>query len=454
MELLPNCRAPSVRDQIIPGSDMPLELNDQAAVRLKGLTQAYLSRAMVIGRAFVDVAELDMLKSADEKVLPRQGQLSDRLHAYIGERAFQTFIANELLGRFTGSNYSQGIDSPLTEYEGFEDPAAVAAILVEDFASLPWEYTLTVALPSAFNVLFQHDASPINISPFHRICLGSHFRASFSPVPNPTFAYLPPLGSENELAEWESDGVYFQMQCYGYVTIGGTETVSSAKDDFLAFLGLAIALKVITKPVWFFENLMSDLRETPTFFRFHKGRDGFWQHVASLRFDNYHDSRVRFLRPVQQGETPPLPWFASAMQRIGSAFTSTHGKRVKLAAKWLFESYCGRDSLQQFIQAAVALEILLGDEDAPKDLSLTALMANRCAYLVGKTPEDRAAVANQFREIYQVRGKIVHTGKSRLSSSDMKLFLALQKLCARVIEEELWLVHRSSGSGERLPESP
>ncbi len=136
---------------------------------------------------------------------------------------------------------------------------------------------------------------------------------------------------------------------------------------------------------------------------------------------------------------------AYALERIGSVFRSANGKSLRLSARWLFDSHCGRDELLSYVQATVAIEILLGDEDADPDVGLTTLMANRCAYLVATTAKARAHILRAFRDIYKVRSKIVHRGKSRLNSKEVMLFNYLTALVRSVIDKEQRLLER----GER-----
>jgi hypothetical protein len=90
-------------------------------------------------------------------------------------------------------------------------------------------------------------------------------------------------------------------------------------------------------------------------------------------------------------------------------------ERVLLAGRWLLDSHSGKNELLSFVQATVALEILLGDKHVSDVMGLGELLRNRCAYLIGKTHSQRDEILNDFRKIYEVRSKIVHRGKDRLT---------------------------------------
>lgn len=121
--------------------------------------------------------------------------------------------------------------------------------------------------------------------------------------------------------------------------------------------------------------------------------------------------------------------------------------QIFLAAQWFFDGYSqGPDQLLQFIQTMVVLEILLGDKASSDQTGLNVLLRNRCAYLIGNSQEDRAELLEWFQKIYDVRSKIVHSGKHWLSASEFELFARLRWICRRVIRKEIDLLRANEGS--------
>jgi len=110
------------------------------------------------------------------------------------------------------------------------------------------------------------------------------------------------------------------------------------------------------------------------------------------------------------------------------------------AAQWLFDSYANKSSLLAFVQAAVSLEILLGEHSMSDIVGVGALLSNRCAYLIGDSSQEREVIMRDFARIYDTRSKIVHRGKSRLSHADQDDLYRLRQLCERVILKEAKLV--------------
>jgi hypothetical protein len=136
-------------------------------------------------------------------------------------------------------------------------------------------------------------------------------------------------------------------------------------------------------------------------------------------------------------------WIAGALQAIAVCFREGAAcAKLRLAGRWFFDSIASRDELSSYVQAVVVLETLLGEDDPErrKDLSLGALLKNRCAYMIANNHSERKRIMTTFPSIYRVRSDIVHSGKPRLTHSERELLNTLRSYCARVILAEVKLV--------------
>jgi hypothetical protein len=88
--------------------------------------------------------------------------------------------------------------------------------------------------------------------------------------------------------------------------------------------------------------------------------------------------------------------------------------RVKAAIKWCFDSYAVENQTLAFLQVCIGLEALLGDTDYSG--ALTETLADRCSYLVGDNIRGRRTIKNNFKELYEVRSKLVHGNITELDS--------------------------------------
>jgi hypothetical protein len=129
---------------------------------------------------------------------------------------------------------------------------------------------------------------------------------------------------------------------------------------------------------------------------------------------------------------------------ISKALSREEAEKLRLAGKWLFDSYCGNNELLSFIQTTVSLEILLGEKSVSDLMGLGELLRNRCAYLIGNTHSQREEILDDFKKIYDIRSKIVHRGKSQLSRHERGLFHKLQWMTNRVIQEEIELIGKNT----------
>ena len=69
----------------------------------------------------------------------------------------------------------------------------------------------------------------------------------------------------------------------------------------------------------------------------------------------------------------------------------------------------------KFIQTCIGLESLLGDSAGNEGAGLTTIMANRCAYSLSHNIHERKEIIKKFKELYEIRSKIVHGRSNKLS---------------------------------------
>jgi len=90
------------------------------------------------------------------------------------------------------------------------------------------------------------------------------------------------------------------------------------------------------------------------------------------------------------------------------------------AVEWAFDSYANTNETVSFIQLCIAMEVLLGDEIGNRELTKT--LADRGAYINGKTQEARVLIRDEFMRLYKIRSKLVHGRKSSLDKDATQSF--------------------------------
>lgn len=436
---------------------MSLNLHTKCKARLVDVLSEQIPNIMVSNRMFMDRRSAIGLFYADE-VLPKAGRLKDGIHEYMGELPFFEF-AYESLARELSENQeydSENAKLSISNIEGYEDPRAVATRLVEEFDSLPWEYTFSLPLHKEIAEIIKGNIPSYQISDDLGIYIvDDEFKEKFqlkSGIKGRDKSLstgglgLLSLFSENK---WDDDSVVIQIKAKGFVGKYGTSPTGKCVEEILkSFCGLGIALRLF--------KIDLKYRSTPSKAKFyiHKLLDENWvvlstQELDMSESDAFHDLVVHDLEGKLDSLQKQAGWIARNLPDIAMVFSrenSEKAKKILLGCQWLFESYTSRNELLAFVQTIVVIEILLGDKATSEQIGLGVLLRNRCAYLIGTSQSQRDEILKDFQDIYDVRSKIVHGGKSRMNYEERRLLDKLRWMCRRVIQEEVKLLKDEVGA--------
>jgi hypothetical protein len=107
---------------------------------------------------------------------------------------------------------------------------------------------------------------------------------------------------------------------------------------------------------------------------------------------------------------------------------------LKTAIEWSFDSSIDKNNTFSFLQACIGLEALLGDEKKDR---VTDKLADRYAYLLGKTLSDRKHYREQFLEIYEHRSNIMHGRRAKLKGVDYTAMFNAQSMLDKCVKVEI-----------------
>lgn len=426
---------------------MSLGLHQNCRQQLIEKIAGYLPRVKVKNRIFLERKSALILLLA-ESTLPETGPLKKKLDGYIGEMPIFDFIY-ETLSRELYDNQSYDSDSPslpLTVIQGYEDPTAVAERLVHEFDSLPWTYSLAIKCDNDFGELFAQTIKNYPISDTTRLITPDEAHSAAYPLVSGIEARDRTIAGGGLLTifappSWDKSSTYLQIDVNGFIgKYGETAPLENAISFLKAFCGIGIALRLL--------KVNYRYRPTPTKAKFfiHLSIEDAWQiegtHELDMSVsDTFHDLIFHDLDGKLDTEPKKITWMQGRLSEIAGVFQNEEkARKLLLASQWLFDSYCGRNQLLSFVQTTVAMEILLGEKVISDLMGLGELLRNRCAYLIGESHKQREEILNEFKEIYDVRSKIVHRGKSKLNLHERSLFSKLQWMCRRVIQEEIELL--------------
>jgi hypothetical protein len=427
---------------------MSLGLHPRCQTRLKQLLAEILTRVKVNHNTFLEFPSTLELLSA-QAALPETGPVREQIEKYIGEDPLFSFIYHSLSRELleNGTYDSERTGTPLQEFHDYADLAAVAERLIDDFESLPWSYLISYELPKKVG------------EPLRRMVDSHSLTDSIGLVaPDETHERTYPFeegrrltaGLLGEPQGWNKENLYLQIAAKGFIGLHGkTMPLEEAIGTLKSFVGLSLATRLIR--VGREEHRALALGAAPkSWLVVHRKLDDAWQ-VCS-RYDLPSDLSATLVRLEIddidgrfEGEGLDK-WMRSRFHIISIAFQNPDkAERVLLAAQWLLDSYVGFNELLSFVQTTVAMEIMLGEESKSDVIGINELLRNRCAYLIGKSHSQREEILKDFNKIYDVRSKIVHRGKSQLTSEERSLFWKLQWMCRRVISEELNLISEDIG---------
>ena len=386
---------------------------------------------------------------AVDMALPKKSPVRELLARYLDDFPLSDFI-NDVLSEDLERRDDFRFDSErkLTDLEGYDDPKATAEELISRFETLPWSYALTAVLPHQLRELIPDGAAEIQLGPSLRICRPTHaFQTAFplladNPAANDRLAgparYFN-RGQPRAAAQWAFDEIYFQIDAQGFIQrFPYSPTVSTAERLLRSFCGLGLATGLFQSHSY----LASHSAPIPVFVH-RRAVNGKWEPFTRY---NLSESVARGLRTLYVGHPndvlriKPLDTerIAAQLAHINAALSlGQKADQTLLAAQWLFDGSTGHDPLLTFVQSMVVLEILLGDKSQSDQLSISTLISNRLAYLVGKTHEERTSLIATFKEIYAVRSQIVHSGKPHLRSDDHRLLDELRRMGRAAITKEL-----------------
>ncbi|MGI9387430.1 MAG: hypothetical protein ACR2OX_08355 [Methyloligellaceae bacterium] len=405
-----------------------------------------------------DDSLLDRIFKADE-ILPQTGQIRNRLLKYIGEFPFFRFVketlSSELYERdkyLKDEEYIKLID--LDDYKSSDD---LADRIVKNFESLPWQYTITIKLPSSLNETLSDIITEWPISENARLVRISDEISRQYPINSDnenTQRRVHHTGIAGALAglispRWEESAIYMQTNVEGFIgRFGGTIPAVEAEAFLRSFYGLGIALRLFKIEPTF--TIGTPFGQEKTSAIVHRRFGSNYQIDGKYELQDHHSSIFRSIKlhdhnDLLSNRNSFEKWLNICLSDISSVLRSgKRGEAVLRAARWFFDSYDIRDESLNFLQTVIVLEVLLGEKSVSDVIGISQLLGNRCAYLIGKSHEDREDIKKEIQNIYSVRSSIVHSGHDRLTSEQRVLFHKLRWICRRVIQEEVRLLKADS----------
>lgn len=424
---------------------MAIKIKDDIKEKISAFVSDNLHKVHVDNGSFVNSRSMFNLFDID-KIIENKSTAKELL-PIVGDNPLYHFVS-ETINRDVRNtqDYESGKNLSLSELTPFSDASNYARKIIEDLCSLPWSYTFTLRLPKDLHPLLDQAKDEAVISTSMRLVRTTS-----------DFALQFPLESKvarrNEVGgilgmtilglskpEWTEGDVVLQLQEKGFVgEYDYSAPIRQAESKVRSFLGILLALFAIKKTSSFmFHPPKRD-------FLVHKYYDKGWNIERKYELDDdFNKIIAKFAIQDFDGnetlEKNRQAWVNHCLSMASAAFKAgKEAERLRLAARWLFDSYATDRDLLAFVQAMVAMEILLGHGGDIQEIGIGTVIRNRCSYLIAANAEDREKITSDLKEIYKIRSNIVHTGKEHLSVSEFGMLTILRSYCARVILKEIEL---------------
>ncbi|GAB2887808.1 hypothetical protein GCM10027202_15490 [Microvirgula curvata] len=136
------------------------------------------------------------------------------------------------------------------------------------------------------------------------------------------------------------------------------------------------------------------------------------------------------------------PEFSEKIQQIKLAIylmdnpeVEENVKSIRRALEWSFDAAVDEDATTSFVKTCIGLEAVLAEQS--QNLGITEQLADRCAFILNKTTEDRKKTREAMKGIYRLRSKIVHGVSSGLTHKEAEIVTLAQSYLNRVLFTEI-----------------
>jgi hypothetical protein len=292
---------------------------------------------------------------------------------------------------------------------------SLVATIIDFLARIPVEYEISYPLPSFPRI-------------DEEIALTEHVR-------------LVPKDERQPRALLDTEGACISVRVTGYAN-GSLQ--HSAVRDAAAILKVVLRLGAIRK--LFFEGRR--LRR-PRFSIHNENVETEVAHFASVRevesgkatsvklgvgLSKYIDG-IRWNNRSEKNLVEDFIDLSEPLRMMYSSDAEKNVRSIRRAIEWQFDGICDEDATTRFIKHCIGLEALLAEQS--EEMGITEQLADRCAFLLGDTAEERAQRRTMMREVYKLRSKIVHGSVSGLSHKDTVISSRASNLLISLLTVEL-----------------
>jgi len=399
-------------------------------------------------------------REVHKSVRTRIGEdLDDRLEKVCGEFGLVDFL-RFAISREIPRYVKKPKTGLLTNNEGYSDTLEVARRLVKDIAKLPQKLRIISPLPPSFSHVLLSGVDNLEVGVGLRVVSAQWLSSRLNLSSGSAQLHNMVVRNVDLDVVKSIKGHFICTWHSGFAgAFIGNASIQEHLDKVRAFHGCLLALNVVQED-FFFDTLdqhgvlVNDVTESENgelvlTERVDSDLSYFYENFdVSLDYysvsdqnqaddDSDEDQVSAGASDLSEDEKEAQKQALEALHRPFSK--GDYSRRLFTSCLWLFRSFVSTRSLDVILDSTISIEVMLGDRDAAEGLGLTKLLANRCAYLLGKSANERISIMDEFKQIYDIRSQVVHAGLHQTDRKAAEASLKARELAARIINNELKL---------------
>lgn len=334
-----------------------------------------------------------------EDVAKKLDSISDRG----GVRSLINEAASRHIALFSKSELTDSMIALMSVAE-FVDPLKFAKGTLSVIESYPKDFIIFVRGPKFLSDAARSIKVSIKLNERFGIISSQNIKNEYSLFhANEIFTSLVWRYNDVKNKQFAENHLYFYFRIKGgIISPFGSRIMGEFMNELRAFYGIALAHELL------FGYSERDSGPNPILLAI-DSKEKILLHTAQLDsdlitatyFERGAKAKTRYMREqtLEAALFPVINFF-----RCNDA-------RLKTSAMWLLRAKMSLREMDQVLETAIALEVLLGDRKMSDKVGLTRLMSNRCSYALGQSSVEREEIEDFFERFYGLRSKIVHTGR-------------------------------------------
>jgi len=408
------------------------------------ITQAISSTLLVAiteaiqGSVFTDFGFLELPPNwASTTLNALDVEFAKSLAKSLDGSSLESFVRDQLnLIRIDSGNKIPEKGGRLTDLKSFNEPLNVARNVVSALEQIPTQYRLIVRISQELGERIATDSVNFPLSNRLRIVSGAEIPSTFSvkhhksQVDSHIRRYL----NKDESFEIVREALYIEYRTSGYLAARRqSRAISEFYDEIRAFYGACLTTGILGEfpnwgdPITPILSGTSIIEDTENFAYIERAEDDVVD-CANLSTSGETDVLIKDGNGIPDILKPILP-----------VFLSDNSAKLKTASSWALRAHLSKRELDKILESAITIEVLMGDRDTSDRIGLTKLIANRCAYALGKSNKERLDIVDFFVKFYRVRSEVVHSGRTALDPEERKIVNAGLDLATRILRHEISL---------------